>query len=190
MINFRTKADAGASIAILIALAVIVGTALVMLLIPPPSTAGIASGKIRSQRELDEGLDKLKANKIIAATYIQNQVWKVPIAEVGPGALEAITALAQQNRLKLIAFRPQKAVEVNELTQLPFVISIEGSYPNVLNFVRALEKPELKLGISMVQISTSDPNSDLVAATVGIVAYRQIEKPKTTKTSNAAKKEN
>lgn len=190
MINFRTKADAGASIAIIIALAVLIGTAVVMIFVPPPGTAGIAGGKIRSQRDLTERLNKLEADRKSSRVYIANQVWAVPLAEVGPRALESVTSFAQKNRLKLVAFRPQKPVEVNELTQIPFVIAIEGSYPNVLRFVKDLETPALKLGTSMIQISTSDPNSDLVSASIGVVAYRQIEKPKPSQSNNATKKEN
>ena len=53
------------------------------------------------------------------------------------------------------------------------------------------DQPDLKLGTNLVQVSSSDPNTDLVSATVGVVAYKQLEvKTKTQEKPNAAKKEN
>lgn len=190
MISFRTRSDAMSSIAILIALVVLVGTGFVLAFVPKPSTDGTATGKIRSQRELDERLDALTKNRTASRAAIAKLVWQLPTEQIGPKALASITAFAQRNRLKLVAFRPQKAVEVNELQQLPFVISIEGPYPSLMRFVKDLESPELKLGTSLVQISTSDPNSDIVSATIGVVAYRPVSAPKTSEKPNAAKKEN
>ncbi len=190
MINFRTRSDAGTSIAILIALLVLVITGLVMLFVPPPTTEGTSAGKIRSQKELTERLDKLKSDGAALKTKVDSLVWNEPIEEVGPKALETITKSAQSQRLKLLAFRPQKVQEVNNLTQLPFTISIEGPYPGVMSFIREMAKPEHKLGTSMVQLSGNDPNSDLISATIGVVAYKKLETKKPPVKSNATKKEN
>lgn len=190
MISFRTRSESITSIAILVALFVLVATGIVMAFVPKPSVAGVATGKIRSQRELDDRIAKLEAERLASRVSINSLVWTQAVAEVGPKALESVTAFAQRNGLKLIAFRPQKTAEINELTQLPFVISIEGAYPNIMRFVKDLETPSLKLGTGMVQVSTSDPNSDLVAATISVVAYRKLETKKPQEKPNAAKKEN
>ena len=190
MISFRTRAETTSSIAIIVALVVLAATGAVMAFGNKPTTAGIASGKIRSQRELEDRIGKLEAERKAAKTTIDSWVWTEKVEDVGPKALESITAYAQRNHLKLIAFRPQKAVEVNELTQLPFVIAIEGAYPNIVRFVKDLETPSLKLGTGMIQVSTSDSNSDLVAATISVVAYRKPETKKPQVKPNAAKKEN
>jgi Tfp pilus assembly protein PilO len=190
MISFRNRAEATTSVAIILALVVLVATGAVMAFAKKPTNEGIASGKIRSQRELDERIAKLEAERIAAQLTIDSWVWKEPIADIGPKALASVTNYSQRNRLKLIAFRPQKTVEINELTQVPFVISIEGAYPNILRFVKELETPSLKLGTGMVQVSTSDSNSDLVSATISVVAYRKPEAKRTPEKPNAAKKEN
>lgn len=192
MISFRTKAETGASVAILVAIGVLVVTALYMVFVPEPTVAGIVAGKARSQTELDDRLEKLKKDKVQTTAKIASQVWAQPIEEIGPTALQSITAFAQTQRLKLLGFRPQKTVDVNGLTQLPFLISVEGAYPNIIKFVRQLEASDLKMGTSLVQVSATDPNSDLVNATVGVVAYRLIStaKPAPKGNTNATKKEN
>jgi hypothetical protein len=188
VISFRTKADTGASIAIIVAIIVLMGTAVVMIFIPPPSTAGIVAGKARSEKEIVERIRQLKSDEIAAKTVVAAQTWTDSAEEIGPKALAFITSFAQKNRLKLIAFRPQKAVEVNSMDQLPFLISVEGPFPGVMGILQDLEDPALKLGTSLVQISSSDPSSDLVSATIGIVAYRNLDVKKTTTVNtNAAK---
>jgi Tfp pilus assembly protein PilO len=188
VISFRTKAETGTSIAILASLVLLVALGLFMLFRPKPNTVGIAAGKIRSQRELDERIAKLEKERTSTQATIDSWTWTEPIAQIGPKALNSITLFAQRNHLKLIAFRPQKTTDVNELTQLPFVISIEGAYPSVMQFVKDLETPTLKLGTGMVQVSTSDPSSDLVAATINVVAYRKLESKTSQEKPNAAKK--
>jgi hypothetical protein len=190
VISFKSKSESATSVAIIVALLILVGTGLFMIFVKPPTTEGTAAGKIRSQGELEDRLEKLKADNTVFKTTIRDHTWPQKTEEIGPKALTFITAFAQKHRLKLMAFRPQKAVEVNNLTQLPFLISIEGPFPGVMNFARELEDPKLKLGTSMVQVSSNDPNSDLVSATIGVVAYKQFEVKKPQGKTNEAKKEN
>lgn len=191
MLSFRTRAEMAASVAILIALAILVGTGLFMLFVPKPTVAASTASKVRSQRELDERIRKLEENKTLTAATVVSQVWGEPVEEIGPKALESITAYARTQKLKLMAFRPQKTVEVDGLIQLPFLISVEGSYPNIIRFVRQLESGNLKMGTSLVQVSSTDPNSDLVSASIGIVAYKSVSSIAVAKgNTNATKKEN
>ncbi len=191
MLSFRTKAETGASVAILLALLILVVTGLFMLLVPKPTVAASAASKARSQRDLEERVRKLEENKALTTATIVTQVWAEPVEEIGPKALESITAYARTQKLKLMAFRPQKTVDVDGLVQLPFLISVEGSYPNIMKFVRQLEASNLRMGTSLVQVSSTDPNSDLVSATVGVVAYKSVSSiPVTKGNTNATKKEN
>lgn len=191
MISFRTKSESASSFAIIAALLILVATGLYMLFVKPPSSEGTAAGRIRAQSELDDRLEKLKADDTVFKTAVRNHTWSEKVDDIGPKALASITTFAQKHRIKLMAFRPQKPVEVNNLTQLPFLISIEGPFPAIMSFARELEDPKLKLGTSMVQVSNNDPNTDLVSATVGVVAYKQIEVKKSQGKTNAeAKKEN
>ncbi len=193
MISFKSKADTGASIAILSAVLVLAGTGLFMLFLKPPDTEGVVAGKTRSRNDLEKQVDRLESDKKKLNTQISGQVWTEPLEEIGPTALKSITTFAQSQSLKLMGFRPQKTVEVNGLTQVPFIISVEGTYPNVVKFTRQLEASSLKMGTNLVQVSATDPNSDLVSATIGVVAYRLIStaKPVVAKNNtNATKKEN
>ena len=57
------------------------------------------------------------------------------------------------------------------MTQLPFLIGVDGSYPNVVAFVKDIETKGTKLALSQVQLSSSDGTTDKVSASIGVVAY-------------------
>jgi Tfp pilus assembly protein PilO len=124
------------------------------------------------------------------------KVWTLSLQEIGPKALQTVTGFAKEQRLKLTAFRPQKPNDVNGMTQLPFLISIEGSYPSILNFIRQIETSNSKLAPNLVQLSSTDGSSDLVTATIGVMAYTLPAPPeksspkKTQEKVNATQKEN
>ena len=103
MISFRTKSESATSVAIIAALLILVGTGLFMILVKPPTTDGTAAGKIRAQAELEDRLEKLKADNIMFKTAILDHTWPQKTEEIGPTALASITAFAQKHRLKLMA---------------------------------------------------------------------------------------
>ena len=171
MFSFKTKADTGASVAIIAALVIMVATIAYSLLIPAPSTEGVANGPQRSIREIEDQIKQGDEQLTEKTTYVQSKIWDVPLDDIGPKALQSVTKFAQEAKIKLVAFRPQKPTDVNGLTQLPFLISLEGGYPGVMQFLRKLEAGNVKLAINSAQIASSDANSDTVTATVGAVVY-------------------
>ena len=191
MISFKSRAEIAASIVILAAIGIMLATAAFMIFVPIPTAKGVASAKIKARNEIEGQIKDLKTKQALLATNIASRLWTLPPDQIGPKALESITAFARREKLTLKAFRPQKSNEVNGLMQLPYLIAIEGSYPGLMRFLSDLQTAELKVATSVVQLANTDPNSDLVSATVGVVAYRTLEvaKPAPTKKINA-KKEN
>ncbi|MCC7230470.1 MAG: type 4a pilus biogenesis protein PilO [Fimbriimonadaceae bacterium] len=190
MISFRTRAESGASVAIIAAIVVLVLTAAIMVFVKPPTVAGMVAGKAKARDEVQKQINELKANKKKLEGTLAALQWDLPIDQISPKALESITEFARKDHLKLIGFRPQKAVEVNGLNQVPMLIAIEGSFPSLTKFLSDLQDPKLKLGTGTIQIANSDPSTDTVSATIGMVAYRQIDKKPATKVQTNGKKEN
>lgn len=103
---------------------------------------------------------------------------------VNPGTPESVTAsllnrvtlAAQTDGIKLVAFRPQRAETVHNLQSLPYLVIVEGPYPNVLRFVRSLEAHEARVAIRTLQISAADGASDRVNGSLGIVAFAETSK--------------
>lgn len=190
MINFKTRTDTAITTAILTSLLILVGTGVYMMVVPKPTSEGKATGRERTYKKVLNDLESVQKNLTETKAAIDAKVWDVPVAQIGPKTLESITSIAQKAKLKVVAFRPQKPVPVNGLTQLPFIVSLEGSYVGVMNLVHEIEAKGSKIAPSLVQFSSTDSNSDLVTATVGIVAYAQEneKKPSTSDKKSAATK--
>jgi hypothetical protein len=53
------------------------------------------------------------------------------------------------------------------------LVALEGSYLDIVAFMRSLEKPESKLAVEMIQLNSSDGISDRTNLTLGVVAYSE-----------------
>lgn len=130
----------------------------------------VAQGKLHDQLMLG----KARLTKLASAAA--PVIWTSSIDAVAPSALAKVTALAKTRQVKLGAFRPERTTQLNGLTEVPFLVSVDGTFPNTIAFIRDLEGSSSKLAVSQAQMSSSDGNSDRVTASVGIVAYVKLEK--------------
>ncbi len=101
------------------------------------------------------------------------RMWTGKSDEVGPVTLEATTAVANRLGIKLSAFRPQKQITEGATIRLPFLVSIEGTYPKVVEFVREMELPIHKIVVHVVQMSSTDGSSSAVNAVIGLWAFQK-----------------
>lgn len=140
---------------------------------PKPSAS--RSGAARKKEEVKLEADTKRLRKQVSELQIKNdeRLWSEPIDEVGPKAMTLLESFARQNNLKVISFRPQRVEEEAGLERMPYQISLEGSFPKVISFVRSVETPTTKIAVTNVQIASVDGASDTVSATIGLVAYRE-----------------
>jgi Pilus assembly protein, PilO len=176
MINFRDRADAGPSLANLIAILVMVGT-LVFMLTPTPTTKGLDKQankqRLATRIARKKAMDRLvETNRLIVGT-----TWAESEELVGTESLKQITTLATKRKLKVAAFRPQRTLPLDALEAVPFTVTVEGPFTDVLGFERDVENSQTKLTVNLVQLSSSDPNSDRVTANVGVLAYLRPKPP-------------
>lgn len=171
MLDLRNRDNLGPNIAIIASVVVLAATLAAMLFLPKPTTQGLDSE--RRNREFAIKLDTQKAEKRLeeVRSAIEEKAWLVQVSEVGPTALDTVTRAAERRGLRLVAMRPQRTVQIAELTQAPFVVTVEGAFPAVMAFVRDLEAPETKMAISLIQLGAMDGVSDNVSLTLGLKAY-------------------
>lgn len=106
-------------------------------------------------------------------------IWEGQTETVTPQILQAITVIAKTQGVTLKSFRPQKPVADGDISRSNFIVLIDGSFPKVVSFIKALDATTSKLGVNQVQIASIDQESDSVNATIGIIAY--IRQPETKK---------
>ena len=187
MSDLRIDRDLGAKILGAISiLALLAG--IVFLCWPKPTAATI----IRADQKQADSLAAKKQDEDAKAAVIEKAVkartWACSQAEIGPSALASMTHLAKVHRLKLATFRPQKTVDLKGLTELPFLMAVEGSYLDLAGFIRELEKPETKLVPSMLQLSAGDQTTDKVTASITVAAFTEPQPVKPASGAKADKK--
>lgn len=156
-----------------------------MALHPPSSTVGNLKEVRKSQREDRATADAAKEKATKIESSLANLTWKGSADTVGPQALGTVTRLAQAAQVTATAFRPQRTQDDGGVPQMAFLVTIEGRYPNVMTFLRNIEKPESKMAVTLLQMASADASNDLVNTTVGLTAFFQ-EPPKA-KSNPAAK---
>jgi Tfp pilus assembly protein PilO len=187
VISFRTKSDITAAFFAIVAILVMIGTLVWMVFVPLPTEQGIARGRTRTENKLKADIAKAQLDASKAQAEINPLLWTGTVEEVGPQALAKVTQLSKTHRLKLVAFRPQKSVDVPGVTQLPFSITTQGAYLDTMQLVKELETPTSKLAVSLVQVAAADAYTDSVLGTINIVAYVKPMAAPATQESNVKK---
>lgn len=169
--NFRNQQHLVPKIISAVCLVLLIGLLGFVLFTPKPNKRGVASRQRQKEvgilAETNEARDRIKA----ASAFAENKLWKGDEQNLAPAALAVVNRLVSESKLKMIRFQPQKTALVGELNQVPFVLTVEGSYLDALKLTESLEKPENKFVVNLVQIASADPNSDAVTGTIGLSAF-------------------
>lgn len=175
MFDFKDRSLLGANLVMLASVVVLAGTLVFMLVAPKPTTKGLA--KERRDKEFKVKLDTEKARQRLAETKdeLKGRVWTGPLEQIGPASLERIDKLAAKRRLKMIALRPQRTDEIADFVVVPLTVTVEGSFPDVMAFVREVQAPTNKLSVAQIQLASADGASDAVTLTLGLNAFARTE---------------
>jgi hypothetical protein len=171
MINFKNRDEVVPSVLILLSIAILTGSLLFMLLVPKPTTAGLANGSDRSRRQVRAEAEKAKERSKVAEAAVRPRLWNGTSDSVTGAVLALLAQQAQHRSLKIGAFRPQKQQTLSGLTELPYSVQVSGPFLSVRAFLSALDSGTSKLALRSVQIASADGKTSLVTATVGLAAY-------------------
>lgn len=142
------------------------------------STQKLSLKEVKAQeharRTAYQSIEAANADLKTARAKVAEYIWTTSPDLIGPTALSAVTNLAKKHQLKLTAFRPQRTNTDAQLLRLPYTISLEGSYPNVVSFLSDLETPTNKLAVNLFQVASAEGANDQVAATIGVAAFTPI----------------
>jgi len=171
VIDFRDRSLMGANLVTLASIVVLAGTLAFMLAAPKPTIKGLA--KERRDKEFKIKLETERARERLAGTrdQMKDRIWTGPLERIGPVSLDRIDKLASKRRLKMIALRPQRTDEIADFVMVPLTVTVEGSFPDVMGFVRDIQAPANKLSVAQIQLASADGASDAVTLTVGLNAF-------------------
>jgi Tfp pilus assembly protein PilO len=152
--------------------------------VDPPSPQRSARARFLERERLERDVAALNETTAATSAKVAQVLWDQNADIIGPTALSQINAFARARGVRLASFRPQQVATDGDLTRQPYLITLEGSFPNVMAFLRDVQAPEIKLAVHLVQMTAADGRSDIVNANIGVTAYRE------TQETNAPAKKN
>jgi len=174
-LSFRNSEESSLSLVILLSAVIIVGCVVYRLTQPKLDPAKGDAGRKLMTSQLYAAVQAAEQSVKHETKLVSSRLWDMPAEEVGPVAMAKVNDLALANHLKIDSFRPARIVDNNGLEQIPFQVTVDGVYPNVIAFTRALEHSPAHFAVNQVQMSAADGNTDNVASTIGIIAFRQMD---------------
>lgn len=158
---------------VLSAVFALIGLGLFHFLAPQP-TSDLTTQK-KTKAEYIAEVDEKKAQLSVANEEFQELVWQMSRDQIGPSAMSWVSELARKHIIEVRSFRPQRTVRDNGVDQLSYLVTAEGSYPSIMEFLKEFESEDSLLAVKLIQISSIDGASDLVRASIGLVAYAEVK---------------
>ncbi|MBC8137848.1 MAG: type 4a pilus biogenesis protein PilO [Fibrella sp.] len=188
MINFKRQDDILPSSLIVAAILMLFATLLYMVLVPVPSTAGLAKGRDLSRRKLTQEIEAARERADELEKTNRAYLWNETAESVTASVLGDVTAQARRKSLKMTAFRPQRPQTLETLTELPFSVQLSGPYPAVRDVVSSLNTPQSRIALRSLQMASSDGGSSAVTATIAFSAYTVLPKKPATRSATGVNK--
>ena len=189
--NFRDREQAVPNAISLASILILVVLLLWMLLGQKPTVKGLATSQRKNEMKAKIATRNAEERAESANKWLTDYAWKGTEQNVTPVALASVNGLLEPTKIKMISLRPQRMAVGGKLSQVPYVLTLEGSFAEVKALIPRLERKENKLAVNLVQIASADSASDKVTATIGLIAYLAPEPPKlaepTTAPSGATK---
>lgn len=140
-------------------------------LVPKPSAAVVEAKYEAEFQELEASL-KLNEKKLQdVQEALTTYSYKGDPESVTPQILALVNSIAKNKNITVKSFRPQKPDNVENLTRLKYVVLVEGSFRDVVSFVKAADEPTNLFSVSAFQAASADGESDKVNATISLVAF-------------------
>jgi hypothetical protein len=171
MIDFRRKENVPASLLAVVAILVLLGTFLFMILVKPPTTAGLAEKTRREAIKIRIKTKDAEDRLVAAKATVNSTTWPGIGDDVAPAANARLTTMAARRGVKLTSFRPQRTTAKTDLTVLPFVITVEGPFPQVVELTRDIDTAGSRMAVNLIQVTAAADDSNTVSATVAVMAY-------------------
>ena len=173
-LSFANREAAGFSLVTILSILIMSGCLWFLWFGKKPDAKSAKEARAKMSRELQATLHTAADGKKRLETEVKGRVWQAKVDDLGPNALSKLAAVAKVNNVKVQAFRPQRTTDVSGLTMVPFQVSIDGKFVDVLKFIQAVDQPDTKMALQGVQFSSTDGNSDKVNAMVTVCAYHLV----------------
>lgn len=145
--------------------------------VTPRPTQQNRSAIVRDRNLANQALAKAETELKAVRTNREALAWAGKSDSVAPLVVQRVMNLAREQKVEVQSVRPQKVASEEDLTRLTFVVAFRAPASRALQFARSLESPRTRLGVYMMQMANADGRSELVNASLGVVAYARDPEP-------------
>jgi len=168
VINFKNKDEILPSTLIVFSIILMAATLVFKLFCAEPVAPGIKSSTLRGYaKNIDEANVAIHNAKLAIAPHI----WTEDPDTVSASVLALLTQQANQNDVKVGAFRPQRSQDLTGLSEYPFIVQVTGSYSGIRGIMKVLDSSGSRVVLRSVQVSASEDAGTEVTVTLGLSAY-------------------
>jgi len=132
-----------------------------------------AESKLSEMKRRAMELPKLQAEMRILETEVTELEKSLPRNKEIPDIIRTITRTAQRYHLKIQSFSPAPMLSQPNFNEVPFQITLQGSYHSLAHFLAELGQQTRILNAKNINISSSGgkDNETTINATFTLVAY-------------------
>ncbi|RYG26805.1 hypothetical protein EON82_01805 [bacterium] len=115
-----------------------------------------------------------------ATGSVLRRTWTGDPETIASRVMERLSKLAQERGVQLANFQVGRAIEAPSLIQTPFVVTLQGTFDNVMRTVRAIENPDYKLAVSGLRLEPAKSvgtEANSVSTTLSLTAFIHKENP-------------
>jgi len=105
---------------------------------------------------------------------VKQRTWDVPPEALGAKMMAKLTALADSHHVQLANFLVGRSIKSPSLVQTPFVVTLQGTFQDVLHTVEAIEEPESRIavnGLKLEPAKTLGTAANMVSTTLDLTAF-------------------
>jgi len=167
------KVESGWDLLLGLSLVVIVGAGYYAFSAPKPASGRAAEAE-KSLRSTERSNRTTTALAKQTQETVKRLTWDVAPETLGAQMMGKLTAIADRHHVQLSSFFVGKPIKAPSLIQTPFVVTIQGTYQDVLHTVQAIENPDSKIavnGLKLEPAKTLGTEANMVSTTLNLTAF-------------------
>ncbi|MGQ9523793.1 MAG: type 4a pilus biogenesis protein PilO [Armatimonadota bacterium] len=135
------------------------------------STEAMRASILERQRKAERAIKLAEEAIAECEPLVRKLGWQEPPDALVPTLVQKLEQLAQESGVELSSYRPVKPKSLGAVTEVALEIHFTAPFPTTAKFIYALQRPETKVSVDVLRISSADSESDKVDVDVRICAY-------------------
>lgn len=135
------------------------------------STEAMRASILERQRKAERAIEIAQSAIAELEPSVRKLGWEEPADALVPILVQRLEQLAQESGVALSSYRPNKPKSLGTLTEVALEMHFTARFPTAAKFIYALQRPETKVSVDVLRISSADSESDKVDVDVRVSAY-------------------